>query len=313
MLAACAVSFLGGASCKKESKAQDTGAISAADKAGATGPKTVVDKDKPVDTTPVPGVDLAKLDERQQTMFFQLVDSFPSPCGKAHSLRTSVKDDAECKRAPFAARYLVAMIEDELSEEDVIELWEAKYKGDGKTVEFDLAGSPHQGSPSAPIKIVEFYDYGCPACASVKPVLDQVIADNAATTVVYYKQFPLTDRHPDSMSAAQAAIAAHAQGRFPEMHQELFEHAPAHKRNDVMKYAQKIGLDMAKFETDYEAAAAKVRADIAEGDAKGVDATPTLFFNGRKYEGPAHPKYFGYWILEDLAVNRPAAKPVEAP
>lgn len=300
LLAAVAVSFLSGASCKKESKAQtDTGAIQAADKAK----KPAIDPNKPVDTTPVPGVDVAKLDERQQKSFFQLVDSFPSPCGKAHSLRTSVKDDPDCKVAPFAARYLAHMLEDELSVDDVQELWDLKYKNKKEPVAFKLAEAPHAGSPEAPIKIVEFYDYGCPACQGVKPIVDEVIAKNSATTVVYYKQFPLTDKHPDSMSAAQAALAAQAQGKFKAMHDLLFEKAPAHKRADVMKYAEQLGLDMAKFEADYKAAEALVKADMAEGDAAGVDGTPSIFFQGRRYEGPAHPKYFGYWIEEDLAVN----------
>lgn len=303
-MAACALSFLVGASCKKESKAQDTGAIVAADRAKTGDSAKPVDPTKPVDTTPVPGVDVSTLDEKQQKLFFALVDSFSSPCGKAHSLRTSVKDDPSCKRAPFAAKYLAAMIHDELSEDDVRMLWEARYKDNEAPKEFSLAGVPHTGSEAAKSKVVEFYDYGCPACQALKPMIDAVAEENAATTAVYYKMFPLTDKHPDSMSAAQAALAAHAQGKFKAMHEVLFEKSPAHKRADVMKYARDLGLDMAKFEADYAAAEAKVRADIAEGDKAGVEGTPTFFVNGRQYEGPSHPRYFGYWIAEDLAVNR---------
>lgn len=302
-VAACAVTLLTGASCKKESKAQtDTGAIKAADDADKA--KVKEDPKKPVDTTPVEGIDVAKLDEGKQKMFFRLVDSFSSPCGKAHSLRTSVKEDPECKRAPFAARYLAAMIEDELSEEDVRMLWEAKYKAKHEPKTFRLDGVPRSGSDAAPIKIVEFYDYGCPSCQATKPIIDAVAAENASTTAVYYKQFPLTDKHPNSMSAAQAALAAHAQGKFHEMHDVLFAKAPAHKRADVMRYARELGLDMTKFETDYDAAEELVRAEMKEGDEAGVDGTPSIFFNGRPYEGPAHQRYFGYWIQEELGVNR---------
>jgi len=309
-LAAAALMFLGGASCKKDSKAQpDTGAIAAAD--SAKKPTTpAVDPSKPVDTTPLPGIDVSKLDEKQQKLFYALVDSFSSPCGKAHSLRTSVKDDPSCKRAPFAAKYLASMIEDEISEDDIRALFEAKYKKEAQLHTFQLADVPHTGSVNAPIKIVEFFDYGCPACQQVKPVIDVVEKENAATTVVYYKMFPLTDKHPNSMSAAQAAMAAYKQGKFREMHDTLFEHAPEHTRADVMKYARDLGLDMAKFEADYNAAEPRVRVDIKEGDDAGVDGTPTIFFNGRQYEGPAHPKYFGFWIQEDLAVNRAEAKTV---
>jgi predicted DsbA family dithiol-disulfide isomerase len=302
-VAAIAVTLLTGASCKKESKAQnDTGAIKAADDAAKK--KVAEDPKKPVDMTPVEGVDVSKLDEKQQKLFFKLVDSFSSPCGKAHSLRTSVKEDAACKRAPFAAKYLAAMIEDELSEDDVRALWEAKYKTQAEAVTFRLDGVPHHGSDKAPIKIVEFYDYGCPSCQATKPIIDAVAEENASTTAVYYKQFPLTDKHPNSMSAAQAALAAHAQGKFSEMHEVLFEKSPAHKRADVLRYARELGLDMTKFEADYAAAEAQVRADMKEGDDAGVEGTPSIYFNGRRYEGPAHPRYFGYWIQEDLALNR---------
>ena len=71
-----------------------------------------------------------------------------------------------------------------------------------------------------------------------------------------------------------------------------------------MGYAKQIGLDPTQFEAAYNAVAPQVVADVAQGDAAGVDATPTLFFNDRKYEGPMHPKYIAMWIEEELAVNR---------
>jgi predicted DsbA family dithiol-disulfide isomerase len=290
---AIALTFLGGASCEKSKASTDTGAIKAADEAK-----------RPLDMTPVPGVDVSKLPEKGQKLFYKLVDSFSSPCGKAHSLRTSVKDDPACKRASFAVKYLAAMIEDEISEDDVRKLWEAKYKAEHETHTFKLDGVPREGSPDAPIKIVEFFDYGCPACMAFKPIMDEVAKENSATTVVYYKNFPLVDKHPNSMSAAQASVAAAKQGKFKEMHDTLFEHAPEQTRENVMQYAKDLGLDMERFERDYDAAEPAVQADMAEGDEAGVDGTPTIFFNGVQYEGPAHPRYFKYWIDEDLAVNR---------
>ena len=71
-----------------------------------------------------------------------------------------------------------------------------------------------------------------------------------------------------------------------------------------MGYAKELGIDPAKFEAAYNAAAAQVASDLAQGEAVNVEATPTLYFNGRKYEGPQHPKYLTMWIDEELAVNR---------
>ncbi len=311
-VAACALMFLAGASCKKESKAGDTNpgdVVNAADKAKDPhdhGKKKPVIQPEPkdLDTSPLTGVDVSKLEDKQQRLFYKLIASFSSPCGKAHSLRTSVTTDTACKRAPFSARYLKSMIEDEISEEDIITLWEAKYKTEAAQHKFDLSDVPHSGPIDAPVQIVEFFDYGCPACQAFRPVMDEVVAQNANTAVVYYMMFPLTDAHPDSMSAAQAAIAAHRQGKFKAMHDVLFDKSPAHKRSAVMGYARDLGLNMAKFEVDYDGAEETVRKQMKQGNGAGVEGTPSIFFNGRTYEGPAHPKYFGYWIEEDLAVNR---------
>ncbi len=309
VLGVCALLLTGGASCKKESKANSSdpaGVIKAADAAkGGTGAASGTAAAAPADTTPIPGVDVSKLQPRQQDLFFRLVGTYSSPCGKAHSLRTSVTTDQSCKRAPFAARYLAAMVEDEIPEDDIRELYELKYKKESPKQTFVLGESvPHVGPIDAPIQIVEFFDYGCPACQDFKSVIDEVVAQNGNTVVVYFKQFPLTDKHPDSMSAAQAALAAAAQGKYLEMHDRLFANAPRHRRTDVVKYAQEIGLDLLKFESDYADAEKKVRVDMKEGDGAGVRGTPTIFFNGRRYEGPGHPRYFAFWIQEDLAVNR---------
>jgi protein-disulfide isomerase len=70
-----------------------------------------------------------------------------------------------------------------------------------------------------------------------------------------------------------------------------------------MDMAKELGLDMAKFTTDYDAAEPRVKADMDEGDASDVDSTPTLFFQGRPYKGPMHPRYIGMWIDEESVVN----------
>jgi protein-disulfide isomerase len=295
--------LLAGASCEKSSaktpEAAPGDVVQAADNAKGGGTAAPAK----TDTTPLPGVDVSKLEGKKLESFYKLVGSLTSPCGKAHSLRTSVTSDIACKRAPFAARYVSALLEDGASEDDVKTEYQNKYK-QAKTSTFKLDGVPFAGTQGAPITIVEYFDYGCPACQAFKPRLEEVLQQNEPKVVVYYKQYPLTHAHPDSMSAAQAAIAAHAQGKFKEMHDILFAKAPKHRKEDVLGYAKEIGLNIPRFEADYAAAEAKVKAEQAEGDAAGVDSTPTIFFNGRRYEGPAYPRYFALWIEEEIAVNR---------
>jgi protein-disulfide isomerase len=63
-------------------------------------------------------------------------------------------------------------------------------------------------------------------------------------------------------------------------------------------------MDPAKFEADYNAAAAQVESDKVQGNAAGVSSTPAVYLNNKKFEGPITVKYLGLWIDEELAVNR---------
>jgi protein-disulfide isomerase len=291
---ACMPLLMGGA-CEKKSTAKggDPGAVIAADHAADPGA---------VDNSPLPGVDLGKLDADKQKVFYELIGSLTSPCGKGESLRAAVKT-ATCKRAPFAVRYVLALLEDEAKPDQAQKEYELKYKASADAVKIDTRRAPHLGTEDAPIRLVEFYDYGCPHCALFRPVMDKVLADEQGKVVTFFMMYPL-EKHPDSRSAAQAAIAANAQGKFKEMHELLFENMPNHNHEFVTGYAQKLGLDMTKFEQTYAGAAAQVDSDHKQGENVGVDSTPTMFFNDRKYEGPMHPKYIELWIDEELAVNR---------
>ena len=292
----CAPLLMGGACEKKKANAADNGAVAVADKASAdTAPAAV-------DTSPLPGIDTSKLDKDKADLFYKLIGSLSSPCGKAHSLRTSFTSDTSCKRAPFAVRYVLALLDDQANEQQVREEFDKKYKP-AQTVKLDVSKAPHEGSEDAPIKLVEFYDYGCPHCQAFAPMLAKLVQDEQGKVVVHFKMFPL-EKHPDSKSAAQAALAAAQQGKFEPMHEMLFAKAPNHNHEYVSGYAKELGLDMPKFEAAYAAALPQVEADLHQGEAAGVDSTPTLFFNDRKYDGPMHPKYIEMWIDEELAVNR---------
>jgi len=295
----CAPLLMGGACEKKSAKAADNGAIAAMDKAGSDPAVAAPEK---TDTTPLAGIDTSKMEGDKAQLFYKLVGSLSSPCGKAHSLRTSYSSDTACKRAPFAVRYVLALLDDQANEQQVREEYEKKYKP-AQTVRLDVSKAPHEGSEDSPIKLAEFFDYGCPHCQAFRPMLEQVVKDRQGGAVAYFLMFPL-EKHPDSKSAAQAALAAAQQGKFAEMHALLFEKAPAHDHEHVSGYAKQLGLDLGKFEAAYGAALPQVLSDLKQGEDAGVDSTPTLFFNDRKYEGPMHPKYIEMWIDEELAVNR---------
>jgi protein-disulfide isomerase len=299
----CAPLLMGGACEKKANKPNDTGAMNALDHAGSA-PAPGSAAEGPADTAPLTGVELGKLDADKQQLFYKLIASLKSPCGKAHSLRTSFSSDTSCKRAPFAVRYVVALLEDEATEPFVRDEYAKKYEKQGSPVRFDVSRAPHVGTDDARIKLYEFFDYECPHCQLFKPMMEQVVADKAGQIAVYFLMFPIESRHPESRQAAQAALAASEQGKFKEMHDKLFEETPRHSHEEVTGYAKALGLDVARFEKAFEAASTQVTMDLKQGETAGVDSTPTLFFNDRKYEGPMYPKYIEMWIDEELAVNR---------
>ncbi|HKE16823.1 MAG TPA: DsbA family protein [Kofleriaceae bacterium] len=253
---------------------------------------------------PVEGADLSKLASPEKQRFEKLVDKLPSPCGKAHSLRTSRNTDAQCIRARFAVDYVLNLLADGAPDEELTKLYAAHYRKDDKKYTFRLSADvPHQGPADARVVLVEFFDFGCPACHDFWPELAKVVEAYPNDVVVYYKQFPL-GAHPDSRGAAQAALAVAKQGKYHEMHDLLFQNPESHKKEQLVADARSLGLDMGKFESDYGAMAAQVEADKKEGEEAGVDGTPTLFINGRKYGDPAIEKYVKMWIEEELAVNR---------
>lgn len=298
LFAALTLGLLTGASCNKKDdagpQADPAAVIAAADSAN---------KPASLDRSPIPGIDVSRLPRDRQDLFFQMMAGLPSPCGKAHALRTSVTQDPSCKRAPFAARLVAELIVDEADDDVIREFYDERYVKNQAVQTFDLGAAPMAGTAGASVTFVEFFDYGCPSCVQLKPVLDDVIEANQQRIRVFYKMFPLKQKHPDSMGCAQAALAAKAQGKFHEMHDKIFEKFGAQKATDLRKYAEELGLDLAKYDADLPGTAAQVDADIKEGEAKGVGSTPTLFINGRQYSGPFAPKYFAMAIDEAIVLK----------
>ena len=293
---AAAATLLTGA-CEKKTKPNDTGAVEALDSAGSSAAAG------PADTTPLAGIDV-KLDADKTQLFYKLLASLKSPCGKAHSLRTSYTSDTSCKRSPFAVRYVLAMIGDEAPEDRVRDEYEKKYVKAAQPVKLDTSRAPHLGANDAPVKLVEFYDYECPHCQAFKAQMEQVLSDKPSDVGVSFMMFPIESKHPQARSAAQAAIAAGLQGKFKDMHDRLFAPQAQLGRDGVLGYAKELGLDIPKFEKAYDDASPQVTADLKQGEDAGVDSTPTVFFNDRRYEGPMTAKYLEMWIDEELAVNR---------
>jgi protein-disulfide isomerase len=102
-----------------------------------------------------------------------------------------------------------------------------------------------------------------------------------------WRHLPLNDVHPHTQQAAEAAEAAAAQGAFWEMHDVLLTHQDALERDDLIGYAEALGLDVDRFveDLDEHAGAARIAEDVDGADLSGVSGTPTFFVNGRRHYG----------------------------
>lgn len=143
---------------------------------------------------------------------------------------------------------------------------------------------PAQGKANAPVTIVMFSDFQCPACAGVHPILKKVLTDYADKVRFVVRDFPLTNIHENAFSAALAANAAHRQGKFFEYVEILYRNQNRLDRESLIKYAADLGLNGKQFELDLSDAqtAAEVRKDRTDGESYGIGSTPTVFVNGVK-------------------------------
>ncbi|HZU14142.1 MAG TPA: DsbA family protein [Chloroflexota bacterium] len=149
-----------------------------------------------------------------------------------------------------------------------------------------------EGPATAPVTLLEYGDYECPYCGQANQVV-QAVQQQVGDGLRYaFRNFPLTQIHPYAYGAALAAEAAGAQGKFWEMHNLLYAHQNALGMQNLMRYADQLGLDMDKFRRAMhtDEFAGKIRADIESGLESGVQGTPTFFINGRMYEGPTSPQ-----------------------
>lgn len=144
---------------------------------------------------------------------------------------------------------------------------------------------------SAKLTIVEFGDYQCPACGAAHGPLKQAISESSGQVNFVFRHFPLA-QHKNAELAAQAAEAAKLQGKLWEMHDKLYamQSEWSEQGNALeffQKYAAELGMDVNKFNTDIntDAVKEKIRNDLADGAALGVNSTPTLYFNDELYKG----------------------------
>lgn len=165
-----------------------------------------------------------------------------------------------------------------------------------------------EGTPDAPLTLIEYGDYQCSHCARVYPAVKALQKRFGPELRFVFRNMPLARTHPEAQLAAEAAEAAGAQGRFWEMHDALYENQHSLGPELIRGLARKLGLDMRRFEEDLAEHRfhRRVREDFMGGVRSGVNGTPTFFINGERYDGRVDEEALGSALEERL--RRPPGK-----
>lgn len=144
---------------------------------------------------------------------------------------------------------------------------------------------PSQGQAESSLVLEEFSDFQCPACKSAQPTIEDVLNTFGDRIYFKYRHYPLVTIHTQAFRAALAAECANDQGKFWEYHDLLFTNQPNFSADDLVAYAKQLELKIEGEDgfsacLDSRAKTDVVRADMREGDQRGVSGTPTFFLNG---------------------------------
>jgi NhaA family Na+:H+ antiporter len=146
-----------------------------------------------------------------------------------------------------------------------------------------------EGGAGAPVVLEEFGDFQCPPCGAMFPEVERMRQDYGDRVRFVFREYPLINVHPHALRAAHAAEAAGMQGKFWEMHRELFADQQAWSKSQdptplFENYARRAGLDLDRFRRDLGSPEtdARVVADRERAKSVGVESTPTFYVNGRK-------------------------------
>jgi protein-disulfide isomerase len=152
--------------------------------------------------------------------------------------------------------------------------------------------------------LVEYGDFECPSCRKAFPMVKDLQRRLGERLRFVFRNFPLTQLHPNAQHAAEAAEAAAAQSAFWQMHDRLFERQFALEDDNLIEYATDLGLDADRVRDALVAGTyrPRVKDDVLGGIKSGVNGTPTFFINGERYDG-AHGTEPLFEALTDAAAR----------
>jgi protein-disulfide isomerase/uncharacterized membrane protein len=234
-----------------------------------------------------------------------VVDPYATQAGRPETTAVAEPPATEAKAPPTAAeleqaraetRRLQTILDDPRLLQKYLDDKAWKEYEDAPTQKIDLTGLTPKGPANAPIHVVEFSDFLCPFCRSIAAAFQNFIPQSRGLVGIYFKNYPLekdcndklqSTLHPGACQVALGGICALQQGpdSFWRYHDKAFSKPlQAPKLDDVVSLAAEAGLDFARLEQCMKSGAARdqLASQIEEAHRLGVNATPTLFINGKK-------------------------------
>ncbi len=255
---------------------------------------------KDTDLTSVAGISFDGLNDAQKTTALQAMNERNCECGCGMgSIATCVKKDPNCPRSPGLAKLAIDQAKQGKGIGEILAAIDDKQKpapGAAAPAAAAPPASSHKvpltatmprtGPKAAKVTIAEFSDFQCPFCKRVEPTVKEILQKYPNDVAIVFINQPLPF-HEHAMEAAQAFQAAHRQGKAWPMHDKMYDNNTALERANLEKYAQDIGLNLAKFKKDIDDP--KIKEEIAEqqklASSVGASGTPTFFINGRQIVG----------------------------
>jgi protein-disulfide isomerase len=243
----------------------------------------------------LPRADLSQLTDQQRAYFLEIAgDTFDyAGCNDtlAQCLRAGIKDHHALRMTELIKGMLVEGYTPSVIIE-ITERYYASFPKEKRAKNIDDSACPQLGDPKAPVAVVEYSDFQCPHCAVATRPLHELVKAMPGKVRLCSKYFPLPS-HGRAHVAAACAEYARQHGKYWEMSELLFSHQDELEDANLRSYAKQLGLDGAQMLKEVYAGRfdATIEKQKNEGVAAGVQATPTLFFNGRRYTLPLKPEF----------------------
>src|SRR5450432_1851087 len=268
---------------------------------------------KSADLVGVAGITFDGISDSQKTAAMQALNERDCQCGCVMGhIAACAKKDPNCPRSPRIAKQVVDMAKQGKNLTSLLAYIDQENPQKGaapaaaeappgsKKVEIP-AHSPRQGARHAKVTIVEFSDFQCPFCGRVIPTVKDILQKYPKDVELVFVNQPLPF-HENAKGAARAFMAAHKQNKAWPLHDKMFASQQALTAPDLEKYAQEVGLNVARWKKDMDDPATEklVADDQALASAVGANGTPTFFINGRELSGAQPLPAFTAMIDEEI-------------